>query len=796
MKKIFTTFVLGALTLLAGSETFAADQAVIKTRVGQSIRVEVCADGIFHVQVSPDGTFPEALMQRYGVVRSDWGKPEFKRTDKGGVSSFTTGDATLSVNKTTGVISVVKGGKTLVGDIKVLTPSDKLTRSLAQKVNDTFSNMDVASNGGIIGDDNGRFSEKDKQESGDVDKSCVISISMESGERFYGGGSASHDHIQHRGELLRMWTCYQHTEMPIPFMMSSRGWGVYNNDTRKQFFDLGTIEKDRFNIYNTQPCADFYIFAGDGMRSIIDRYTQVTGRNYVLPKWAYGFCYGPNMREDQWNILNDAVNFRRDSVPCDLLWLEPQWMSKRYDFSTAKKWNSERFSVEPYWLEGKDIPKKEYPRLFIGKLHSMGFKLGLWLCEEYDFSITEEDAIAEREGRPQSGQEHWMDHLKAFLDYGVDGFKLDPARTIDEHTFWDYYNGLTDKEMHNINQVLLTKQMTQMSRSHTGKRTWHHYCGGWAGSQHWGAANSGDNGGGKTALYDQLNLGMSGYMNMSCDVMSVEKELEMAGLHFGMFLPWTQVNSWFSMMHPSFYGESEKTIYRNCVQTRYEIMPYLYSMALEGAVSGMPMVRSMPLQFPDDRKCDDMCYQYMFGDAFLVGIFTDEIYLPRGDWYDYWTGSRISSKGDTFKLPYPADRAGLLYVKGGSIVPTAPVVQTLGDKPFDNIIFKVYPCGESSYVWRDDDGSSYDYESGLIASRTVRSSAGEATTDITVSAVEGSFKTMPESVEMTFDVWSEKDPASVSIDSQKAEWCREGAFIRVCAGAVKTDKEVCVKINY
>ena len=75
------------------------------------------------------------------------------------------------------------------------------------------------------------------------------------------------------------------------------------------------------------------------MKDVLRLYTCVTGGNYVLPKWAYGLCFGPNMREDQWDILNDAVFFRQLQVPCDVFWLEPQWMEKRYDFSTAKRWN-------------------------------------------------------------------------------------------------------------------------------------------------------------------------------------------------------------------------------------------------------------------------------------------------------------------------------------------------------------------------------------------------------------------------------------------------------------------------
>ena len=789
MRKHF--FILMAV-LTAQLGAFASEQTAIKTDNGLYVSVEACTDKIFHVRISATKDFEEALMERYGIVKADWDNPKTIRKDKGGVCSFKAGDNTLSVRRTDGAISLSCDGKTLVGGIRFVPASDKLCPELAKVINDRFSNMDVASNGGIIGDDNGKFSEKDKQESGDVAKSSVISIPLAKDDRIYGGGSTSRDHIEHRGELLRMWTTYQHTEIPVPFMLSSKGWGIFNNTTRKNFFDVGSLHKDQFNIYNTCKQADFYLIAGDSMPSVINSYTQITGRTYVLPKWAYGLGFGPNMKEEQFDILNDAVHFRQHDVPCDFFWLEPQWMTKRYDFSTAKSFNADRFSVEPYWKQ-KDFPKQEWPRLFIGKLHSMGYKLGLWLCEEYDLSIAEEDAIAAAAGKSQSGQEHWMDHLKTFLDFGVDGFKLDPARTIDEHTFWDYYNGRTDKEMHNLNQVLLPKQLVEMVKGHTGKRTWHHYCGGWAGIQHWSAATSGDNGGGKTALFDQINLGMSGYMNTSCDVMSVEKELEMQSLHFGMFLPWTQINSWFSMMHPFYYGPDEQEIYRKCIKLRYSILPYIYSMALEGSINGMPMVRSMPLQFPDDRNCDDMCYQYMFGDSFLVGIFTDSVYLPEGNWFDYWTGEKISSKGETFTLPYPADRAGLLLVRDGAVIPTQKDVQFVGSKPFDELIFKIYPHGESSYVWYDDDGQSFGYEKGEIASRTISCSESAGKVRISVSAVSGSFNAMPEKVSMAFEVRSESKPAAVKVNGNDVEWNWSDSTVRFTAPAVTPNESISIE---
>jgi len=793
MKKILLAVACCAMNLLAQ----ANPAHKVKINDGLTVSVEACSESIFRIKVSPRKDFTESLMERYELIKTDWSEVKTDISDKGGVWTLKTPEYSLAINKKTGVMTVkdAKGGK-VIREVRFLPEKEGLCGEMRSFINEKYADLKVADNGGgIIGDDNGKFGEVDKHEIPAADAVSILSISMEDGERFYGGGSTSRDHIQHRGEFLRMWTTYQQTEIPMPFMMSSRGWGVYNNSTRKSFFDIGNQQKSKFNIINTFDEADFYLMMGKDMPAILNEYTLVTGRTYVLPKWAYGLCFGPNMREEQFDILNDAVRFRQFDVPCDVFWLEPQWMEKRYDFSTKKKWNYDRFSPEPYWLQDQ-YPKTMHNRLFIGKLRSMGFHLGLWLCEEYDLSIQEEDIIAERTGGKLSGQEHWMDHLTVFMDQGVEGFKLDPARTIDNHTNWEYYNGRTDKEMHNLNQVLLPKQMRELGRKYNGKRTWHHYCGGWSGTQRWTASTSGDNGGGKTALYDQLNLGMSGFLNTSCDVMSVPRELEMQGLHFGLFLPWVQINSWFSMMHPFYYAKEEQDIYRFYVKLRYSLAPYIYSMALEAAQNGMPIVRSMPLCFPDDRNCDDMTYQYMFGDNFCVGIFTNEIYLPKGTWTDAWSGEKIVSKGETFTREYPSNRAGLLFIREGAIIPTQPDVEYLGARPFDRVILKVYPHGDSAYTMLDDDGESYEYENGGIASTLFESHERDGGVEVVVNPVQGSFKGMPSEREYSFRIQRDSRPASVSLNGAAVQdWTYEDGMVCLSAGKVDVGDKVVINVR-
>ena len=342
----------GLQTVVAAEEGTAYD---IRLHGGLKMRVEVCTDGIFRVRITPRETFSESLMERYHLIKTDWEAPEVSRRENENRFEVTTDSYRLTVDKQTGALTVSdRKGRTLLEKAWFRTAADPLCRDLGKVINERYKELKVASNSGIIGDDQNPAASKDTAETGDYRNTSILSFALKEGERFYGGGSTSRDHIQHRGELLRMWV----------------------------------TQPELFNIYNTTDEADFYLMFGRSMPEIIDDFTLITGRPYLLPKWAYGLCFGPNMLENQFDILRDAIGFREMGVPCDLFWLEPQWMEKRYDFSTKKKWNYKLFSAEAYW-DSTRYPKKESHRLLIGRLHELGFHLGLWLCEEYDLSIAE-----------------------------------------------------------------------------------------------------------------------------------------------------------------------------------------------------------------------------------------------------------------------------------------------------------------------------------------------------------------------------------------------------------------------
>lgn len=782
MKRILSTIAVAAIfATQAYAQTFDID-----LRNGNSMRVQVCSDHIFRIRIASDATgFPETLMERYGIIRTDWDCKSGRISQTSSKAAVRSGACSLVIDKKDGTFSMMGAdGRTIIEKVSFLKGGDsKTVAAVRDTINRRFKGVNKS--GGIVGEPGHEHYETlDIDEGGRLEEVSMLRFSLKDGERFYGGGNTSRQHIQHRGEILRMLTTYQSTEIPIPFVLSSACWGVFNNTTFKNFFDIGCTDKDHLNIYNTVPTADFYLFDGESMNDVINLYTDVTGKTFVLPKYAYGFNFGPNMLENMFEFLGDALRFREEKVPCDLMWIEPQWMEKYYDYSTSKNWNYKLFPGEPYWVD-QNAPKSESKTLFVGRLHGLGFKLALWLCMNFDQSITEEDMIARREGRPESGQEHWFDHLTRFIDQGVDGFKLDPGNTIAEHPDREYYNGSTDAEMHNLNQVLMPKQMYLTFRNHTGRRSFHHYCGGYAGTQHWSASQSGDNGGGRTALFDQLNLNFSGYMNTSCDVMAASDE--MAALHMGVFLPWVQVNSWFSLLHPWYFPEKQKNMYRDYVQLRYDLLPYIYSAALKGAQFGSPVLQAMPFAFPDDRNVDDMVYQYMFGESFLVGVFSDKIYLPKGSWINYWTGEKVEGKAAEETFVIPEDKAGLLFVKDGSIIPTTKGQQFItGDAP-DSLIVKVFPHGSSSYTLYEDDGVTYRYEDGAIAATRFVCVCGDGRVDFTINAMTGSFDGMVSERTYTIEIRCDAAPAAVKLNGSPVDgWSYGSGTLTVPLGSVKT----------
>ena len=710
---------------------------------GGVMRVQPVAAHTFRIRLRPDDAFAEPALVRYGLVRSEWRAVEF----------------TAGGDEETAIVRTAKA------ELRVRRADGWLT----------------------LGDASGRpVVESAGAPRSDPESGFGADFALREDERLYGLGDVTRERIQKRGDRSQIWVVNVKSYVPIPYVMSTRGWALFVNSTWRHTFDLGCRVPDRLRFWGKRGELDYYLILGDSAPQLLDRYTEIVGKPALLPLWAYGLTFVCNQQANAREMLDDCLNFRREGIPCDVIGLEPGWMEKNYDFSVEKKWHPERFFI-PSWS-----PKG--PHTFLSAADRLGFKMSLWLCCDYDLSYEEERQLqaesalkAEAESRApdaddfeQDGHfaqgrtlmdhltrrdEPWFEHLKKFVDQGASAFKMDGALMVNDHPDRKWGNGMDDEEMHNLYPLLLNKQMSRGFAEHTGRRSMIYSSGGYAGIQQFSATWAGDTGGGPKPLVSMLNHGLSGHVNTSCDM----DVFTPAGIHFGFLQPWSQLCSWAYWRHPWLLGKDLFPIFKWYARLRYRLIPYIYSMAHVAARTGMPIMRAMPLVYPDHPGADDLMQQYLFGDAFLVAAFTDRVSLPEGKWIDFWTGEAHEGPKE-MECHLPVNRGGPLFVRAGSIIPNWPEMQYVGEQPVDTLSLRVYPHGESEFTLYEDDGVSFGYRDGQVAQTRIICCAARDQVDLEIAPRAGAYEGMPD--ERRFDVWiyTESAPASAWINGSAAKW--------------------------
>ena len=311
---------------------------------GTFVRVDVLGEKLFRIRHSKTGQWTESGLNRYGIFTTSFPDVAFERKEGNGEIALVTPQARLTINRKDGAIALA------AADGNALTQQ-------AAPVYETNGGYDV------------RFT-------------------LAKDERLYGLGDVSRENIMRRGGVYEFWVLNVKAYIPIPVMLSSRGWGMLMNTTWRNTMDIGKGDPDRIVCTAPRSDLDYYLFCGPDYRSLLDTYTSFTGRPALLPIWGYAFTYVCNENIDAFNMMNEALTFRREGMPCDVIGLEPGWMSKNYDGTTAKAWHPQRFPL-PYWA-----PKG--PHTFLGALKRKGFKLSLWLCCDYDLGVYEEELLAGR----------------------------------------------------------------------------------------------------------------------------------------------------------------------------------------------------------------------------------------------------------------------------------------------------------------------------------------------------------------------------------------------------------------
>lgn len=752
---------------------------------GERLRVDCLSHGVFRVRLGQDDVSSESGLNRYGLIEPH--APDLAvedaavaQTDHGW--TVTTPMATLEIDAQT-------------GDVRLKNANDE------ELITGRFLG---AGKGGRGFKASFSLSDEDKLYGlGHVD--CNLGHVDENIEEIH--------FMQRRGRKYNMIMTNQASYAPVPYMMSPRGWALFMNTTWYHTLDAGASNPEALVFDVEGGSLDYYLMVGDFPKGLLERHTWITGRPSLLPEWGYGFSYQTSNVYD--NFVNSAMHmmrtgseFRKNDIPCDILHVTDWASETMYNYTLDKDFDPDRFAI---FRECRASARKTEKGLFgpfkyrfamnddhssschcswIGALGHMGFKVSLWLCCDYDLTDHEERQLAsslaalEEERADEEAKRSakttdfdprlvgpkimdeltrpgvpWFDHLKKFVDDGVRVFMLDAANIGLPHPDRMWRNGMSDRELHNFHCAIYAKQMYEGFAEHAGKRPMIYITPAAAGTQRFAAMWAGDSGGDSHAMNIILNEGMTGFSNLGADLIAFEPQ----GIHFGFFQAWVHSTSGYNQ--PWFHGERIEGIFRFYSKLRHRLLPYIYSMAHVAYRTGYPIMRAMPLEFQDDPQADESLCQYMFGDALLVSAYADEVRLPTGDWFDYWTGDRVEGPV-TIPATYPEDRGGPLFAKAGAIIPMGPDVAYWNQKPLDVVSLDVFPGNRSEpFTLYEDDGESDAYQKGRVAETVIDQKLTNDALTVTVSPRRGDYDGMPANRSFQFQIHGDR-PKSIQINGK------------------------------
>lgn len=713
-----------------------------KLEQGNYCCVEALSPWLFRLQITADPKHAKSTLFRYGILKTDWQGCDAQQVQTPDTWTITTDMATLSVSLNDGQFSLA------TVDGNTLQQTTRAPRIHPQ--------------GGFH-----------------------LTLSHKADEKLYGLGDEVRDRLEKSNHKARLWVRNVKCYAPTPWLMSTQGYALFCSTTGKQFYDLAQAKRDQITITSQADHLDLYLFVGEDLPTLLDRGTQLMGRPLLLPRWAYGLTFVCHEQADARTMLDDCQAFRHEEIPCDLIGLEPGWMEQHYDATPEKQWSKERFHI-PRWADKTE-------NTFIAAAKRLGFKLSLWLCCDYDVSEYEELCLknssliidGETDDTPSDDDfeqdqnighppryfdkntrhgQAWFEHLKKFVDQGARAFKMDGAYQVNEHPDRRYLNGMTDEQMHNLYPTLLNKQMSNGLAEHLGLRPMIYSSGAYAGIAQYSATWAGDTGGGVKPLVSILNHGLSGHSNASCDMDVFTDE----GIHFGFLQPWSQVNSWAYWRHPWLLGEERGKLFKRYAKLRYRLLPYLYTMAHKATTTGMPMMRAMPLAFPQMPDADALHCQYMLGDALLTAAFCEDFTLPEGKWYDYWTGKCVDGN-QTFAFEKGDGHGGPIFVKAGSVIPMGPKMQFVGQRDETNIDLRWYPGDAAESSIYEDDGESFAHVSGQHCITRIEQMPIDGGYRCVIHPRQGSYAGMPETRTYRLRLCGDQDISSVTLDGQTVE---------------------------
>jgi alpha-glucosidase len=599
---------------------------------------------------------------------------------------------------------------------------------------------------------------------------------LQEGERFIGLGEKTGG-LDRKGSGYQNWNtdafAYSTGADPLyssmPFYIglhSSLAYGIFFDNSHKSFFNFGA-SNNRFSSFAAdQGEMNYYFIHDHSVANIIQHYTHLTGRMEMPPMWsiAYQQCrysYYPDKE-----VLTLAQTFRDKDIPSDVIVFDIHYMEKYKIFT---------------WSE-KDFPD---PKRLLDQLKEMGFHVVV-MCDPgikaeagykaYDDGIKQDVFLKYPDGSHYTGQvwpgwchfpdftnpntrDWWKEQFKEYVALGVEGYWNDMneiatwGQMIPENIEFDFDgNKGTMRKGRNLYGFQMARSTYEGTKALlNGKRPFNLTRSGFSGVQRYAAVWTGDN----VAYDDHMMLGVRMVNSMGLT------GIAFAGYDVGGFVGNADINlfaRWISIgsLSPFFrghsminsrdsepwsYGEEVEQISRNYIKFRYQLLPYIYSLFYEASLNGMPVQRSLAIDYTHDPKIYDGQFfnQYLFGPYILVAPVESnkdfvKVYLPKGDWYYIYTGKKYSGETEII-IECPLNKLPV-FVKAGAILPMQPSKSHTKEITTTNIVH-VYVGDDSSFTHYEDDGATFDYQKGTFAKRSIENKSSEH--KVVLSAVEGNY---------------------------------------------------------
>lgn len=588
-------------------------------------------------------------------------------------------------------------------------------------------------------------------------------------EQFFGLGEKSGS-LNRRGQTFRMWNsdrpCYDVNEDPlyksIPFFMSNYGYGIFFDNTYKSEFDFGSKSDDYYSFSAPGGEMLYYFIFGPTYKKIIKRYTDLTGKPIMPPAWALGFaqCRGLYTREDLAREV--AAEFRKKQIPCDIIYQDIGWTQHLQDFEWRKEnYTNPKGMVEDLATQGFKMIVSQDPVISQNNVRQWkeADSLGYFVKDtrtgtSYDMPWPWGGNCGLVDFTKPEVADWWGEYQQKVIDNGVKGFWTDmgePAWSNEEDVdrlFMKHHAGMHD-EIHNVYGLSWDKVVTeQFEKRNPGKRVFQMTRAAYAGMQRYTFGWSGDSGNGNdvsagwSLLAAQLPLAQSAGMGLIpfwttdisgyCgDITDREAmaELYVRWMQFGVFNPLSRAHhEGDNAAEPWTFGEVAEKLSREAIGLKYRLHPYFYTAAREAYDTGLPLIRALLLEYPDDPETTNLNEQFLLGSNMLVAPVVEKeasvkhIYLPQGEWIDYNDGKTVY-KGKQW-INYPVSLKTIpLFVKKGSVVPEMPVQQYIGEKKNAPVLFNIYPATEgrtASYELYEDDGETNSYKQDIFSITTIR----------------------------------------------------------------------------